>query len=132
MIEILKDVLIAAGDIDRYYEQAPVNLWRARRRSDTGTVFALIEEEKVLSSGQPRPADITIFVRDGVKWVSCEFVPRGISTFDKPVCSAGVPGSTTRFRRGPRCPRGLLLFGMVSMRELVPLTTRSHPQKTCR
>jgi hypothetical protein len=87
-VTILKDVLIAKGQIDRYFEGAtPVNLWRALNVKADRHLFDFVEEPFVLSNGQPRPADITIETIAGHKWVRVTERPRGISTFDKP----GVP-----------------------------------------
>ncbi len=63
MDKLLKDVLISAGDIDRYYEETPVNLWRAKKIKDKGTVFGLVDNNKILSNGKVRPADITIILK---------------------------------------------------------------------
>ncbi|WP_037054910.1 hypothetical protein [Rheinheimera baltica] len=109
MTEILKDILISAGDIDRYFEQSPVNLWRAKRTTDKGSLFGLVEEDKVLSNGQLRPADITISEKDGVKWVSCRPSPRGISTFDKPNTFKGNSWEYYKIPEGTTLPSGLAI-----------------------
>lgn len=109
MTEILKDILISAGDIDRYFEQSPVNLWRARRTTDKGSLFGLVEDDKVLSNGQLRPADIKISEKDGVKWVSCRPSPRGISTFDKPNTFKGNSWEYYKIPEGTTLPSGLAL-----------------------
>ncbi|GLS24305.1 hypothetical protein [Marinibactrum halimedae] len=77
----LKDVLIEAGEIDKYFgNTAPVNLWRARKlnKKQIG-LFDLVEEDQV-RNGNIRPADVTI--EDGI--VKVKNRPRGASTFDKP------------------------------------------------
>lgn len=109
MIEILKDILISAGDIDRYFEKSPVNLWRAKRVSDRGTLFGLVENDKVLSNGQVRPADITIYSKAGVSWVSCRPSPRGISTFDKPNTFKGSSWVYYKIPKGTILPLGLAI-----------------------
>ncbi len=109
MTEVLKDILISTGDIDRYYEKPPVNLWRAKRVSDRGTLFGLVEKDKVLSNGQPRPADITIFSKAGVSWVSCRPSPRGISTFDKPNTFKGSSWEYYKIPKGTVLPSGLAI-----------------------
>lgn len=87
-IKVLKDTLIRAGQVETYYEgHVPLNLWRALSRRKVSGLFDFVEEPFVLSSGRPRPADIRIIDRDGIKWVSVSQRPRAISTFDKP----GVP-----------------------------------------
>lgn len=80
-MEILKDILIEAGEIDRFYaDRVPVNLWRARNLSKNKIgLYELVEEEQVRAGGV-RPADVTI--ENG--WVKVKYFPRGISTFDKP------------------------------------------------
>lgn len=109
MTEILKDILISAGDIDRYFEKSPVNLWRAKRTTDKGTLFGLVEQNKILSNGQPRPADISIYENAGVKWVSCRLVPRGISTFDKPNTFKGNTWEYYKIPQGTVLPLGLAI-----------------------
>ncbi|MGR8931614.1 MAG: Tse2 family ADP-ribosyltransferase toxin [Gammaproteobacteria bacterium] len=109
MTEILKDILISVGEIDRYYEESPVNLWRAKRIRDTGSLFGLVEKEKILSNGQIRPADITIAVKNGVKWVSCKPTPRGISTFDKPNTFKGSSWEYYKIPHGTVLPAGLAI-----------------------
>ncbi len=60
-ITILKDVLIEAGKLDKYFEGVvPTNLWRAKNRKASGAVFDFIEENTLLSNGRPRQADIKI------------------------------------------------------------------------
>jgi len=109
MIEVLRDILIAAGDLDRYYEAAPVNLWRARRTRPAGTTFGLVESETILSNGKVREADITIEVRAGVKWVLCGPSPRGISTFDAPSLFKGPSWEYYRIPKGTKLPNGLAI-----------------------
>lgn len=109
MTEILKDILISVGDIDRYYEESPVNLWRAKRTRDTGLLFGLVENDKILSNGQVRPADITIIVKNGVRWVSCKLTPRGISTFDMPNTFKGSSWEYYKIPRGTVLPAGLAI-----------------------
>jgi hypothetical protein len=109
MTEVLKDILISAGDIDRYFETSPVNLWRAKRVTDTETIFGLIERDKILSNGQPRPADISIYEKAGVCWVSCRLTPRGISTFDKPNTFRGNSWEYYKIPQGTVLPLGLAI-----------------------
>jgi hypothetical protein len=97
MTEILKDILISAGDIDRYFEQSPVNLWRAKRTTDKGSLFGLVEEDKVFSE------------KNGVKWVSCRPSPRGISTFDKPNTFKGNSWEYYKIPEGTTLPSGLAI-----------------------
>lgn len=108
-MEILKDVLISAGDIDKYYENSPVNLWRAKRVNDSGSLFGLVEEDKVLSNGKVRPADITIMQKGGEPWVSCRPSPRGISTFDKPNVFKGNSWEYYKIPQGTKLPSGLAI-----------------------
>jgi len=83
-VTVLKDVMIDAGQIDRYFEgKVPVNLWRGIKKKTGKGVFDFVETTYVLSNGKPRPSDITIhsgyvFVKDA---------PRGVSVFNK----SGVP-----------------------------------------
>ncbi len=109
MTEILKDILISAGDIDRYFEKSPVNLWRGKRITDRSTLFGLVEVDKVLSNGQPRPADITIIINAGIEWVSCRLSPRGISTFDVPNTFKGNSWEYYKIPQGTVLPLGLAI-----------------------
>lgn len=108
-MEILKDILITAGNIDKYYENSPVNLWRAKRVNDSGSLFGLVEEDKVLSNGKVRPADITIRQKGGEYWVSCRPSPRGISTFDKPNVFKGNSWEYYKIPQGTQLPAGLAI-----------------------
>lgn len=109
-ITILKDVLIQAGKIDKYFEGAvPANLWRAKNRKSSGAVFDFIEENTVLSNGRPRQADIKIESRNGVKWVSVKQQPRGISTFDKAGLPKGKDWDYYRIPKGTELPIGLAI-----------------------
>jgi hypothetical protein len=109
MQTVLRDVLIAAGQIDKYYESAPANLWRAKRKSDKGALFGLADSDKVLSNGKVRSADITIEIRHGVKWVSCKEFPRGISTFDAPNTFRGLSWDYYKIPKGTQLPHGLAI-----------------------
>ncbi len=79
--ELLSDILIEIGEIDRYFgNSAPFDLWRARKISSQAALFELVENETFRARGAPRKPDITI---EG-NWVRIRDAPRGISTFDKP------------------------------------------------
>ena len=109
MTEVLKDILIEAGLIDIYYENSPCNLWRAKREKETGTLFGLVEEDKILSNGNLRPADITIEVRNNEKWVLCRPSPRGISVFDKANIFRGSSWEYYKIPQGTKLPIGLAI-----------------------
>ena len=103
IITVLRDILIARGQLENYYEGlVPVNLWRATNRKRPTALFDFVEREFVLSNGRPRPADIKIEDRGGIAWVTVTDRPRGVSTFDKPGIPAGkdwdyikIPKNTT-------------------------------------
>lgn len=66
-METLRDVLIAADEIDRYFgSRAQVTLWRAKRVGPTTHLFSLIEQPVTRPGGKVRPADITIEM--GPEW----------------------------------------------------------------
>lgn len=84
-MKMLREILLDAGEIDKYYDnKVPVNLWRAKNLNNKAPIFGMIEEKIVRHSGKVRPADITIYKKNNVDWVSVKERPRGISTFDKP------------------------------------------------
>lgn len=62
----------------------PVNLWRAKNLGAKESIFGMVEQKVIRNNGKVRPADITIYKKGGVDWVSVEHRPRGISIFDKP------------------------------------------------
>jgi len=76
---------------------------------DAGNVFGLVENDKVLSNGQIRPADITIIMRNGQKWVSCRPLPRGISTFDKSNVFKGRSWEYYKIPKGTELTSGLAI-----------------------
>lgn len=107
-IIILKDVIIAKGQVDNLFEgQVPTNLWRALNRKSGQDVFDFVEQPMVLSNGRPRPADIKIELRGGVKWVCVKQRPRGISTFDKPGLPAGKHWEYYKIPKGTVLPEGI-------------------------
>lgn len=110
-MRLLKDVLIETGEIDKYFDgSAPVTLWRAKRKSQSGEIFELVEKPLFKAGGIPRPADIKIEKRaDGQEWVSVEFFPRGISTFDKPKTFKGTGWEYYRIEAGIELPNGLTI-----------------------
>lgn len=79
-MRILKDVLIAAGQIDQYFEgRTPVTLWRAKKKdTPTADIFELVEKPVYRPGGLPRPADIRIETgRDSRPWVRVEYFRGG-------------------------------------------------------
>ena len=106
---LLRDVLVEVGQLDRYYESPPTNLWRARRIRQPGPLFGLVEEETILSNGQVRPADITIERRGLVKLVLCRPFPRGISTFDRANVFSGRSWEYYKIPAGTVLPKGLAI-----------------------
>jgi Tse2 ADP-ribosyltransferase toxins len=107
---LLKDVLIQQGQIDRYYEgQVPVHLWRALNLKKNAALFDFVEDAFVMSNGRPRPADIQIVTRSGVKWVAVAQRPRGISTFDAPGVPKGNDWTYYRIPAGTILPQGLAI-----------------------
>lgn len=81
----LKEIFIDAGEIDKFFDdKVPVNLWRAKNLNKRDSIFSMIEQKIVRKNGKVRPADITIFKKNDVEWVSVKDKPRGISTFNKP------------------------------------------------
>jgi len=60
-VTVLKDILISADELDRFYENAvPINLWRGIHIKNNCALFDLVEEPYILSNGKPRGADFTI------------------------------------------------------------------------
>ncbi|MET1257463.1 hypothetical protein [Aliikangiella maris] len=81
----LKDLLIDTNELEKYFDtRVPVNLWCAKNLSSKDFIFSMVEEKIVRNNGKVRPADITIYKKNGIDWVSVQERPRGISTFDKP------------------------------------------------
>lgn len=110
IVTVLKDVLIARGQIERYFEgSVPVDLWRALNRKRPGELFDFVEREYRLSNGRPRPADIKIEERNGVPWVSVADRPRGVSTFNKAGVPAGKDWSYIKIPKGTPMPSGLAI-----------------------
>ncbi len=104
-IEILKDVLIETGEIERFFGKTiPVTLWRARKVRDPKPLFALIENEITRLRGAPRKPDITI----ENNWVRVRNRPRGISTFDRPNIFKGK-WEYFKLSAGTVLPEGLVI-----------------------
>ena len=105
-MDILEDVLLEAGDIDKFFGiTAPINLWRARNLSKKGVgMFDLVEEDEI-RNGNIRPADVTI--EDGI--VKVRDRPRGISTFDKPNIFPRGRWEYYKIPKGAKLPNGLVI-----------------------
>ena len=109
-VTILKDVLISKGKLENYFDgSVPTNLWRALNRKSHQGVFDFIEQPMVLSNGRPRPADIKIELRGGVKWVCVKDRPRGLSTFDKYGLPEGKDWEYFRIPKGTLLPEGIAI-----------------------
>lgn len=110
-METLRDVLIAADEIDRYFGgRAPVTLWRAKRVDPKTHLFSLIEEPITRPGGKVRPADIKIEMGpDGQEWVRARYYPGGISTFDKRDIFKGNQWEYYRIEAGTVLPPGLAI-----------------------
>lgn len=109
-ITVLKDVLISKGQVEKLFEgYMPINLWRALNRKSGMAVFDFIEEPMMLSNGRPRPADIKIELRGGVKWVCINKRPRGISTFDKSGLPTGKDWEYYKIPKGTVLPDGIAI-----------------------
>jgi len=106
----LRDVLIEQGKLDSFFdEHVPTHLWRAVSKKSGNSMFDFIETGFVLSNGRPRPrpADITIKNRRGVKWVCVKDRPRGVSTFDKKGLPKGKNWEYYKIPKDTRLPEGL-------------------------
>ena len=109
-ITLLKDVLIAKGQLDKYFDgNVPLNLWRSMNIKKNKEIFEIEEQGFVLSNGRPRPADIKIELRNGVKWVFVKQRPRGISTFDKAGAPSGKDWIYFKIPKGTVLPAGLAI-----------------------
>ncbi len=114
---VLKDVLISAGKLEDYFDgKVPINLWRAfnkrqgkANRAGNEHIFGFVEEPIMLSNGLPRRADITIEMRNGVRWVSVASRPRGVSTFDKSGLPRGKDWEYFLIPQGTALPLGLAI-----------------------
>ncbi|WP_444997508.1 Tse2 family ADP-ribosyltransferase toxin [Aliikangiella sp. IMCC44359] len=106
----LKDILIDAGEIDKYFDkQVPVNLWRAKNLKSKDPIFGMVERKVVRNNGKVRPADITIYQKGGISWVSVQDRPRGISTFDKPNVFSRGKWDYYKIPAGTDIPNGLAI-----------------------
>jgi Tse2 ADP-ribosyltransferase toxins len=110
MTTVLKDILIEAHMLDRYFEgQVPVDLWRAYNIVKGTSPFEFVEHPTVLSNGRVRPADITIGEVNSRKWVFVKDRPRGLSTFDKPGLPPGKDWRYLKIPAGTQLPDGLAI-----------------------
>jgi hypothetical protein len=110
MTTVLKDILIEAHLLDRYFEgYVPVDLWRAYNIVKGTNPFDFVEKATVLSNGRVRPADITIGEVNSRKWVFVKDRPRGLSTFDKPGLPPGKDWRYLKIPAGTLLPEGLTI-----------------------
>lgn len=109
-ITVLKDVMIEANALDRYFEgKVPVDLWRAYNVGQGQSPFDFVQAPFVLSNGRPRPADITIREVNGQKWVFVRDRPRGLSTFDREGLPQGRDWRYLKIPQGSQLPDGLTI-----------------------
>lgn len=109
-ISTLKDILISKNQIEKYFEGVtPVNLWRALNIKSSTHPFEFIEQASILSNGRPRPADVTLEIVNGEKWVRVKERPRGLSTFDKPGLPAGKNWEYYKIPKHTKLPFGLAI-----------------------
>ena len=109
MNEVLKDILISASEIDRYFEESSTNLWRAKKTKDKGSLIGLAEGGDILSNGKVKTTDITIALRNETKWVLCKPAPKGTSAFDDPNTLKGSPWEYYKIPAGTKLPTGLTI-----------------------
>lgn len=109
-MQILKDILIARGQVDRYFDtRVPVDLWRAKKTGENEPLFQIVDRQVLRANGKVRPPDITIDVRGGVPWVSVQERPRGLSVFDRPDMFARGQWEYYRIPAGTEIPAGLAI-----------------------
>ena len=131
-VTVLKDVLIARGELDRYYQgTVPGTLWRALKRDTGGSPLDFVEDSFVLSNGRPRAADITIVDGPGGRWVKVKDRPRGVSTFDRRGVPPGKGWDYYRIPAGTALPEGSPSCATSATRSTTPRTTPSRRRKTC-
>ena len=107
----LREILIDAGDVDKYFDdKVPVNLWRAKNLSNKNSIFSMVEQKIVRNNGKVRPADITIYKKNNIDWVSVKDRPRGISTFDKPNVFKRGRWEYYKIPAGTEIPNGLAII----------------------
>ncbi len=106
MITTLKDILLAQGELERYYDGAvPLNLWRGLNARRNEHLFGIVETPFKMSNGRIRRPDATI---EG-GWVRIRSAPRGISTFDKFGVPSGKDWVYYKIPQGTPLPAGLAI-----------------------
>lgn len=106
-MDILKDVLISANQIDRFFGRtAPCNLFRAYNLRDNNKagIFDAVESPVVYST-YIRPADVVI--ENGTVKVARKH--RGISVFDKDEVFTSGNWMYYKIPKGTQLPKGLVI-----------------------
>jgi Tse2-like ADP-ribosyltransferase toxin len=110
-ITVLKDVMIEANALDRYFEgKVPVDLWRAYNLARGEAPFDFVQVPFVLSNGRARAADIAIREENGLRWVYVRDRPRGVSLFDKEGLPPGKDWRYLKIPQGTALPEGLTII----------------------
>jgi len=109
-IEILRDVLVELGEVERLIGRChSLDLWRAIDASEAKDLFRLVENDIVRAPGKISQADITIRDYRGEKWVYCRDFPRGVSTFDRAGVFRGDKWKYYKIPAGTMLPEGIVI-----------------------
>ncbi len=102
MQEVLKDFFVDIADIERYFDGvSPVNLWRGKKKEDSGSIFGLIDEAVTRANGQIRPPDITIEILTVSNGFVVNHRHEASVPSISPILSKVTLGNITKFLKGP-------------------------------
>lgn len=100
-MKYLKEVLISAGDIDKYYDDlVPVNLWRAKNLSNKEPIFSMVEHKIVRNNGKVRRLIFQYIKTMVLTGCRSKNVPGALALLIDLMSSNEVNGSTIKYPLG--------------------------------
>ena len=109
-VRLLRDLLISKGPLEKYFEgHVPSNLWRTFCVESNDAVVDTAEQGYVLSNGRPRPANIEVTQKNGVKWLSINDRPTTVSPFINAGRAPSKEAGYYKLPKGSVIPAGLAI-----------------------
>ncbi|OMH29081.1 hypothetical protein [Motiliproteus sp. MSK22-1] len=109
-VKLLRDVLISKGPLEKYFEgHVPANLWRTLCVENNDASLDMPAQGYVLSNGRPRPANIEITLKNGVKWLSINDRPTTVSPFINAGRTPSKEAGYYKLPKGSVIPAGLAI-----------------------
>lgn len=109
-MKTIEEILLSRNELDRIYlGHLTLPLWRAiKAPSSKGNVLHPELQERVMSRGRIRPADVGMYENQGQQWVKST-LGRGVSLLDRPNAFPGPDWEYFVIPAGTEIPSGLII-----------------------